>query len=600
VQSNTATPYEITFNLRPGVTFHDGAAWNAAAAKLNFDHIMGSAAKYRAGFHDWLGLPAAMSSWEAVGELQFKVTFSLYYEAAFRELTHIRPFRMISPAALPDVGTNRLSCNEWKPWANEVRTWGPLECVGILAPVGTGPYKIVGKYLETAAGASRLLPAAEFAATCSNGGGTTLRFLNCVYGPGEYLKELRFEKFGAYTPTPVTPYPTFDKVIMRAYDSQAAVQAALLDGSLDMAYGLNALSPLGFLSLSARDSSLAAHVADSDLNTRYIGLHSGGALNTPDLRKMVMCIMDRTLLYAGELADEDPLETLFHPSLPYVHDSASSLSDIKTLCAGSTATPSDLSQGLRFLYPTGSAHVEGIVYFLIGLLYSFGIQVTPMPKSKGEYNAELGRWAGDDGEAYTADDWPTWPLGVPSTTPTWDLAYSESWGPMYDATTSLTDIAYTYPAEVWSEATNYLSSMSKAELNDKITSLSTIVDEAARKAAYRDVLTTLHEEAIFLPLTAKRNTAVTSARVSGFSFATTEFGIASVIAALYPTPPPEEPTTTLSTGAIAGIVVAVATSVILLGVVALLIMREKQGTPLFTHLTVDDAGKGGPEVAVQG
>jgi ABC-type transport system substrate-binding protein len=598
VESNPATPYEITFSLRSGVTFHDGTAWNAAAAKLNFDHIMGSFAKYRAGFHDWFGLPAAMASWEAVGELEFRIVFTSYYEAALRELTQIRPFRMVSPAALPNIGANRLSCNEWMPWANAVRTWGPFECAGILAPIGTGPYKIVGKYLETAAGAGRLLPAADFAATCSNGGGTTLRYLNCIYAPGEYLKELRFEKFGAYTPTAVTTSPTFDEVIMRAYDSQAAVQAALLDGSLDMAYGLNALSPSGFISLAARDNSLAAHVADRDLNTRFIGLHSGGALNTLELRKMVMCIMNRTLLFDGELAEEVPLETLFDPSLPYVHYSASPLSDVGTLCAGLTATLADVTRSLRFLYPTGSAHVEGIVFFFVGLLYTAGINVTPMPKSKDEYNAELGRWAGDDGEAYTTDDWPTWPSGVPTTSPTWDLAYSETWGPMYDATTSLTDIAYTWPAEVWSEATNYLSTISKAELNDKIKALSGIVDDAARKAAYREVLAILHDEAIFLPLTAKRNTAMTSTRVSGFSFAPTEFGTASVVSALYPTHPAEEPNT-LSGDAIAAIVIAVAVAVaVLLGVIALLITREKQGIPIFTQLAAPlPAGKD-PEIIV--
>ena len=39
--AGTATRYEITFTLRSGVTFHDGAPWDAAACKTNFDHIMG-------------------------------------------------------------------------------------------------------------------------------------------------------------------------------------------------------------------------------------------------------------------------------------------------------------------------------------------------------------------------------------------------------------------------------------------------------------------------------------------------------------------------------------------------------------------------------
>merc|ERR1719482_151278 len=152
--------------------------------------------------------------------------------------------------------------------------------------------------------------------------------------------------------------------------------------------------------------------------------------------------------------------------------------------------------------------------------------------TKDAYNGELGRWAGSDGEAYTADDWPTWPNGQPSTTPTWDMAYSETWGPMYDATTSMTDIAYTWPAEGWSEATNYLSSISKANLNTAIRGLSAIVDDNARQIAYTNVLNLIHEEAIFLPLTAKRNTAVVSERLTNFRFNPTEYGTGSVIARL--------------------------------------------------------------------
>ena len=42
VVASPSTAYEITFSLRTGVTFHDGSAWDAAAAKANFDQIMGA------------------------------------------------------------------------------------------------------------------------------------------------------------------------------------------------------------------------------------------------------------------------------------------------------------------------------------------------------------------------------------------------------------------------------------------------------------------------------------------------------------------------------------------------------------------------------
>ena len=52
-RANSAVDFEITFNLRQGVLFHDGEQWNAAAAVTNFNHIMGGADRKLAGFHDW-------------------------------------------------------------------------------------------------------------------------------------------------------------------------------------------------------------------------------------------------------------------------------------------------------------------------------------------------------------------------------------------------------------------------------------------------------------------------------------------------------------------------------------------------------------------
>lgn len=537
VKADPALPYWIKFSLRKGVTFHDGQPWNAAAAVANFNHVVGTAARARKGFHDWYGLVFAMSSWEEVSEYEFKVTFSHYYSAAERELSQIRPFRMISPMQLPDIDSEGLSCTE------TFKNWGSYKCVGIKAPYGTGPYKIAAKRLANAAtGASRLLPAQNFSAVC--GVRDKARFTVCEYGPNETVSELIFEKFADYTPTPTIVMPTFDKAIMRAYPDHGAVKAALEDGSLDMAYGLSTLSPSGFQSLAAREKSqLSTHVADHDLNTRFIGMHSGSpALGTASLRKMAMCVMDRTMLYEGDLSEEMPSETLFDPTLPLMREAAPQLMSIAALCESSTNTPADVNATLRFLYPTGQAHIKAIVYNFIALFSIVGIRVTPMPKSKDEYNAELGKWTGPNGGTgvgYYGDDL------TPRNNDTinwvgWDLAYSESWGPGYDALTSLNDIGYNWPAEVWSEAPNYLDSITKKELNAKISGIAKIVGEAERHAAFTEVMTILNDEAIFLPLTAKRNLAVTSNRLAGFHFSGMEFSTGSVVAGLTLAPSAED------------------------------------------------------------
>lgn len=46
---------DIVFQLRQGVTFHDGAPWNAAACKMNFDNVFSPA--LAATYHSWYALP---------------------------------------------------------------------------------------------------------------------------------------------------------------------------------------------------------------------------------------------------------------------------------------------------------------------------------------------------------------------------------------------------------------------------------------------------------------------------------------------------------------------------------------------------------------
>ena len=84
-----------------------------------------------------------------------------------------------------------------------------------------------------------------------------------------------------------------------------------------------------------------------------------------------------------------------------------------------------------------------------------------------------------------------------------------------------------------------MESMPFSTFRTNVRALSTTADYAARDALYSSVLTALHDEAIFLPITAKRQTAVTNKRVAGFQFGYMEFDLP--LANLYPPPPPPPP-----------------------------------------------------------
>lgn len=104
------------FNLRPGVVFSDGRAFNADAVVMNFAAIMANA-----GEHEWLPLTSKIKSFRAEGELLFVLELKSAYYAALEELALPRPFRFLSPAAFIEGGLTRA---------------------GIKKPVGTGPWKL--------------------------------------------------------------------------------------------------------------------------------------------------------------------------------------------------------------------------------------------------------------------------------------------------------------------------------------------------------------------------------------------------------------------------------------------------------------------------
>jgi len=504
------------------VTFHDGEAWNAAACKANIDQIMGGdgssgGVKAMMGMHDWLGFTQNLDGWSVVDDMTFKLTFTTFYEGALRELSTIRPFRFVSVAALPSMADMELSHNAWRGGAP--RVFGGYTMRGVSAPIGTGPYMVVDKLIKDASGAERRLPASEFNATCYVED-------TCTYSDGEYVAEVLFKKVEGHRKN-----PSYDHIIMRSYGSVGLVKEALQDGSLDIAYGVQTLSPSAFLSLATAEggASLVAHKAPTDLNTRLLVLNSGGRLNTPDLRKLVMGALaaGRQALQAGELAEEEPMETLFDPSLPHC-SVLSTLSSIEDLAATKdpSVTAADLTQPLRFIYIKTIPHVEIIVAKVIADLYTAGISVEPMPVDKVTYNARHCDYLADpNGDS---PYWYSYYDDGDDEYHSWDIAYSETWGPPYDATSKLWDMTHGIiskwcSAEADAPAVTNMESMPLEDFASKVRSLSTIVDPTAREDLYSEVLTTLHDEAIFMPLTAKRQTAVTNTRVAGFEFGFMEY-----------------------------------------------------------------------------
>lgn len=85
------------FHLRKGVIFSNGEAFDASAAKKNFDALI----KMRAR-HSWSALSEVLDSVAVLDSHTLAITLRAPYAPTLSELALIRPYRFIAPSCIPD------------------------------------------------------------------------------------------------------------------------------------------------------------------------------------------------------------------------------------------------------------------------------------------------------------------------------------------------------------------------------------------------------------------------------------------------------------------------------------------------------------------
>mgnify|MGYP000279057168 CR=1 FL=1 len=106
-----------------------------------------------------------------------------------------------------------------------------------------------------------------------------------------------------------------------------------------------------------------------------------------------------------------------------------------------------------------------------------------------------------------------------------DMVFNICWGTPYDPQSSLAAMR----APVYGDYAAQLGLDDKAEIDDAITEILVTTDEDRRQELYTYVLTHLHEDAVYIPLTYECNKAIYRSDMKGFHFTQTQYEVHSRI-----------------------------------------------------------------------
>ena len=284
---------KYTFQLREGVTFHDGAAWDCGAAKMNFDHVL-AGVLVEPVWHGWYGVPKYLTSWECTDDTTLVLTTSAKFYPFLQELSFIRPLRFLSPngfseGAASDPYTANSCERGWGTIESERDGVKPVVCAGIANSTGTGPFSLGSRKQS-------VLTTADF---------DELRV------DDEVVFEANADYWGGA--------PAIETLRVVRYNGPEEIRAALLDGSLDVMWGDGVLPSNAVGEINEMDGSDLDVFIGDDIQNVVLLLNTGTPpLDDIRVRKAVIHAINKKRLIERELGGLlDPVDNVFPRSMPY-------------------------------------------------------------------------------------------------------------------------------------------------------------------------------------------------------------------------------------------------------------------------------------------
>lgn len=298
--------------------------------------------------------------------------------------------------------------------------------------------------------------------------------------------------------------PKLDKVIVKVIPDGDTAASALESKEIDMIYGSGALSMDAFKQL--QDSGSYQTLISEPMRTRTLGVNSNrGATKELPVRLALQYAIDKQAIIDNVFyGTETKADTLFASNVPYCdlglevrnYDLAKAqklLDDAGWLIPGGKEYREKQGQVLKLdlCFIGGNSIDKAAVQIIQADLKKLGVQVNLVgEESQSFYQRQK------DG--------------------TFDLIIGETWGAPYDPHSMVSSMREPSHFDYQSQAGLPM----KKEIDEKIGQVLVSTDEGARQALYRDILTTLHDQAVYLPISYVTNTAVFQKNVTGVEFAT--------------------------------------------------------------------------------
>lgn len=302
--------------------------------------------------------------------------------------------------------------------------------------------------------------------------------------------------------------PAIRKITVKVIPDNQTRIMALESGEIDLIFGKNMI-----------DADAISQYLDSDkftvglsdpTSTRHIVMNTTREiLGDPAVRKALQHATDRQTISDGIFYGlEQPADTLYATTVPYCNvglkpyeystETAAQILDEAGWVLGSDKMRAkDGKQlALDLLYNSDSVTEKTIAEYLQSEYLKLGISMTIHGEEEQSYrdNMKAGNF---------------------------DMVFNICWGMPYDPQSSLAAMR----APVYGDYAAQQGLEDKAEIDEAITRILTSTDEAERQELYKSVLTNLHEDAMYLPLTYECNKALYTSALHGVHFGTDQYDV---------------------------------------------------------------------------